>query len=298
MSIWDTRLVGSPLKLINKLDIALEFLKEFEPEEGYWLAFSGGKDSCVIKHLAAMARVKHESHYAITTVDPPELTRFIKKFYSDVERHAPPINMWDLIVKKKMPPTRMVRYCCEVLKEEGGNGRFVITGVRKSESSKRSKRKGVEFDTYGSQSKKSKENRERFNLMNDNDEKRMLIETCSIKGKNIINPIIDWSDEDVWEFIKYFNIPYCELYDDGFDRLGCIGCPLAGAEQMKYEFKRFPNTRRLYIKAFERMIVARLDAKLPCEWKTGEDVMKWWLSEGQSIKIAKNQIRLNINEEG
>lgn len=186
--------------------------------------------------------------------------------------------MWDLIVKKLMPPTRIVRYCCSELKEEGGNGRFVITGVRWAESSKRKNtRKSLDFDVYGSQSKKAKQNREKFNLMNDNDKKRNMIENCIIKGKHVLNPIIDWTDEEVWEFINRFNIPYCQLYDCGFKRLGCVGCPIGGPKHMKFEFKRYPHIKKLYIKAFDRMLEARKEKSLQTEWKTGQEVFDWWI---------------------
>lgn len=273
MSIFDKDLFGK-----TKHEKALEMLREFEPEEGYYLAFSGGKDSIVIKELAKQSGVKFDSHYSITTVDPPELTRFIKEHHADVERHAPDMNMWDLIAKKKMPPTRIVRYCCAELKEEGGNGRFVITGVRWAESARRKNtRKSVEFDTYGSQAKKAKANREKFNLMNDNDEKRRMLENCIVKGKHILNPIVNWEDYEVWEFINHFKIPYCKLYDEGFKRLGCIGCPNSGTVGMERDFKKWPHVRKLYVRAFEKMIIERKKAGLKCDWKTGEDVMRWWL---------------------
>mgnify|MGYP003377250662 FL=1 len=114
--------------------------------EGYYLAFSGGKDSQVIYQLAVMAGAKFTAHYHITTVDPPELFYFIRKEYPDVYMDKPETTMWDLIVKKGFPPTRMVRYCCSDLKERGGAGKFVLTGVRWEESRKRKNRKLVEID--------------------------------------------------------------------------------------------------------------------------------------------------------
>jgi len=269
-------------EVIDDLDYrvktAIKRLKTFEPKDGYYLAFSGGKDSIVIYALAQMAGVKFDSHYAITTVDPPEITRFIKKYYPSVERIRPEINMWDLIVKKKMPPTRRVRYCCSTLKEGGGNQRTIITGVRWDESSRRKNtRKDVEYDTYGSQSKVAKEKRESFYLLNDNDEKRRMIESCVVKGKHIINPIIDWTDSHVWQFIKQYNIAYCELYDQGHKRLGCLGCQLQG-KNIVNDFYMYPYVYVQYLKAFTRMIKARNDEGLVTEWNTAHDVMQWWIT--------------------
>ncbi len=264
----------------DKVQVAIDRLKMFEPSEGYYLAFSGGKDSIVIKALADMAGVKYDSHYNLTTVDPPELVYFIKEKYKDVTIHYPEVSMYKLIEQKKMPPNRKVRYCCSELKEKGGEGRFVVTGVRWAESARRrNSRDLVEFDKYGSQSKKAKKYREIF-LNTDNDEKRQLIENCTIKGKHILNPIIDWTDEDIWNFIKKNNVPYCKLYDEGFKRIGCIGCPLAGEKQMKKDFERWPKYKANYIKAFGRMLIAREKAGLKSNtWKTGEEVMSWWLRE-------------------
>lgn len=268
-------------KIDDELDYMIEksimMYQEFEPKEGYYLADSGGKDSTVIRELAIMAGVKFDAHYAITTVDPPELLKFIKEYHPDTIREKPNINMWDLIPLKRMPPTRIARYCCQELKEEGGNGRFVVTGVRKAESSARSKRKGIEFDVYGSQSKSAIKNREIF-LMSDNSEKRRMIENCVIKGKHILNPIIDWKDHHIWQFIHRYNIPYCRLYDEGFKRLGCIGCPMQGSKKMIIGFKRWPTYYRKYLKSFKEMLAQREIAGLDNKWKDEYEVMAWWLS--------------------
>lgn len=91
----------------NKVDIAIERLRAFEPEDGYYVAFSGGKDSVCILELCKMAKVKFEAHYNVTSVDPPELVQFIKDKYPEVSRDVPldkdgkPITMWNLIPKKK-----------------------------------------------------------------------------------------------------------------------------------------------------------------------------------------------------
>lgn len=131
----------------DKVQVAIDRLKAFEPPEGYFLAFSGGKDSVVIKALADMAEVKYDAHYHLTSVDPPELVQFIKTFH-DVQIDVPKdkdgkqITMWNLIPKTQMPPTRLVRYCCKALKEEQSNGRMTITGVRWAESPNRRNNQG------------------------------------------------------------------------------------------------------------------------------------------------------------
>lgn len=257
----------------DKVQTAIDRIKAFEPQEGYYLAFSGGKDSVVIKALADMAGVKYEAHYNLTSVDPPELVRFVQatpgvEIDKPRDKEGNHITMWNLIAQKKMPPTRLVRYCCEKLKESQGHGRFVITGVRKEESAKRSARGGVEIsDTKTGQ-------REMVDPDNPNQE---MVHICQTKAQRILNPIIDWDTSEVWEFIRKYNIPYCGLYDKGYKRLGCIGCPMS--YRKAEELKQYPKYKRAYLKAFERMIAEREKAGLETKWKTGEEVMEWWVNE-------------------
>lgn len=247
----------------NKVDIAVQRLKEFEPQAGYLLAFSGGKDSQVVYHLAKMAGVKFRAE-AAPTPDPPELIRFRRKYYPGViERKCNTFNnrqakgrfigrpktIFNLIASRKTPPTRLLRYCCDELKENVGNvGDTVLLGVRWAESKGRSKRSMVSF----------------------------------WKGKVCISPIIDWTDEDVWEFLKTNNIPYCELYDQGFTRLGCVGCPLSSNQEK--EFEMYPKYKENYVRAFDRML-ENLDDKSKCDWETGEDVMRWWLGKNKERQL-------------
>ena len=136
-------------ELGEKVKKSIERLKAFEPPEGYYLAFSGGKDSVVCKALLDMAGCRYDAHYRITSVDPPELVQFIRDKHPDVARDYPRYSdgtvatMWNLIPRKRMPPTRLVRYCCPIFKESGGDGRMVVTGVRWAESDNRKKNQGI-----------------------------------------------------------------------------------------------------------------------------------------------------------
>lgn len=283
----------------DKVALSIEALKAFEPKEGYYVAFSGGKDSVVVKKLCDLAGVKYDAHYSVTSVDPPELVQFIKEKYPDVSRDIPrddngnAITMWNLIPKRLMPPTRIVRYCCAELKETGGYGRMVVTGVRWAESSRRANTRSL-VNISDNNPKK------RIMLNNDNEEARKLVESCYQKKKTVLNPIINWEDEDVWEFIHKYNVPYCKLYDQGYTRLGCIGCP------MRYraadELEKYPTYKRAYLRAFERMERERERRGLP-KFGSGMLVMDWWLSdkartddpiEGQ-LEIEYEQIQEDNN---
>ena len=267
---------------VDKVQIAIDRLKAFEPHDGYYLAFSGGKDSCCIKELANMAGVKFDAHYSVTTVDPPELVRFIRKHHPDVIFERPELPMRKLIVKKLMPPTRIVRYCCQVLKEGGGKGRVVMTGVRWAESPRRKVQHGVA--------------RVEQTIMNDdNAESRRMVEQCYRTQRTMINPIVDWSNSEVWEFIRERNLSYCSLYDEGFKRLGCVGCPMGDTRGMKKDFARWPQYKALYIKAFDEMLKVRKEKGKDDMWTDGQEVFDWWLGL-KGAKPDKNQIRIEEDD--
>ncbi len=243
-----------------------------------YVAFSGGKDSVALYGVVKMASEQEniplleyaEFHYNVTGIDPPELVHFVKSEFPFVSRDLYQKSMWQLIVQKRMPPTRLVRYCCKELKEGGGQGRFTLTGVRWAESVARAKRGAFEdiADTV----------KNRKILFNDNDDDRRQMEHCLPRKQYVVNPIIDWSDDDVWEFIHRENMPYCKLYNEGFKRLGCIGCPMAGKNGQETQFERYPKFRQSYVRAFQRMIDKRVADGMETQWATGEEVMDWWLN--------------------
>ena len=286
-------------ELSRKVQKSIERLKLFEPPEGYYLAFYGGKDSVVCKRLLDMAGVKYDATYRITSVDPPELVQFIKDKHPDVRREWPRykdgsiVTMWNLIPKKLMPPTRIQRYCCHDLKEDGGDGRMCVTGVRWDESVNRRKNQGIvtmmnkkmtdELDDLGFFAN----NRGGVVLVNDNDASRRMVEQCYKRGKTNLNPIIDWTDREIWDFIHAENVPYCGVYDEGYHRLGCIGCPMAGKERRARDFRRWPIYKALYMKALDRMIEERRKKNRPA-WRcngmdqenaTARDIFRWWMED-------------------
>lgn len=251
-----------------------------------YVCFSGGKDSTVIAELAKRAGVPYELHYNITGIDPPEVVYFMRRHYPELQWHMYEKSMWRLIVEKHMPPTRIVRYCCAELKEKGGKDRISVTGVRWAESTRRKASRAM-FENVAPK-------KEERMLFNDNEESRRMIETCMLKSKIICNPIIDWEDSDVWEFIKGENLPYCSLYDEGRTRIGCIGCPMQGPAGMKQNFERYPKFKDLYIKAFDRML-ENMDGE---KWKSGEEVFDWWTSETPKKLILPGQLEMSDYEQG
>ena len=249
--------------------------------------YSGGKDSDAMLELFRRGGIPFEVHNSHTTADAPQTVRHIRDTFHKLEvdgikctiemptYKGERTSMWKLIPQKLMPPTRLVRYCCAVLKETGCANRFIATGVRWAESTQRKDRE--EFEKLGA-TKATKEKFTSVMLMNDNDARRRMNEHCMQKKKMVVNPIIDWKDSDVWEFIHSEKIPTCELYQCGYERVGCIGCPMAGKKRYK-EFADFPKYKNLYIHAFDRMVKERKSRGLPCQWKNGNDAFLWWMDD-------------------
>ena len=248
------------------------------------ITYSGGKDSDVLLHLAGAAGIPYEVLHSLTTADAPETVRHVLDTFRRLElagvkctidTHKRPdgtnVTMWNLIPRKLMPPTRLVRYCCAELKEGGGKGRWIATGIRWAESAKRKNRGALEV--------LHRDISKRLTLMNDNDESRMMMETCQLKGKRVVNPIIDWKDADVLGYAAVEKICMNPLYECGWKRVGCIGCPMAGKHRIT-EFARYPKIKSAYIRAFGRMLDERRKRELPCAWQSGEDVMHWWMEDG------------------
>lgn len=248
------------------------------------LTDSGGKDSAVVCRLAENAGIPFEIVHSHTTADAPPTVYHVRdraKMYEEKgikytisypTYKGQRISMWSLISIKKMPPTRVGRYCCDVLKEQTGRDRFIVTGVRWSESTSRKNSRGA-LEVLGSAKAKS------LILANDNDESRRLFETCQMKGERVCNPIIDWSERDVWDYLTEQKVKINPLYCEGWKRVGCVGCPMASKARYA-EFAMFPKYKELYISAFDRMIKVRNAEGRQTEWQNGVDVFHWWMEDG------------------
>lgn len=280
----------------KKLQRSIDVLQKSEKlalqyyNKGFYLAFSGGKDSLCLYHLAKLANVKFEAHYARTGIDHPELVHFIMRNYPDVVWDRPKLSFWQLVLQKKMLPTRKMRYCCQVLKETQGAGTVTLTGVRHAESAKRSKR-----NTYEVSSNKFSGNEHDFEIWRKkqqdqfSEHKESEVRCINGKDKIIINPIIDWTDKDVWFFIREVaKVEYCSLYDEGYHRLGCLFCPMASKKNIRKMERDYPKYKRQFLRTIQKLREHRADEGLQDYWEgmTNEDVIQWWFSK-KSVEVWK-----------
>lgn len=253
---------------MDKIQQSIELLKKVETlalkynDFGFHLAFSGGKDSQAIYELAKMSGVKFKAYFYKTSVDPKELLSFIRNNYPDVEWIRPKMTMYQLILKKGMLPLRQARFCCEYLKERNGVNAVVITGITADESAKRAKRKEQEH-------------------------------SC-VKGQDkiFIHPILNWTKQEVKQFLKDRKIELCSLYDIQ-DRIGCIGCPMS-PKAMRRDFRNMPNFKKAYINTVQKLIDEKGKYS---EFDNAEDVVNWWSSgKSRSVYLAgKKQYCIDFN---
>lgn len=261
---------GLQKKILYSIDLlqkAERLAMAYDSENGYFLAFSGGKDSQCLYHVAKLAGVKFQAHMNLTSVDPPEVIRFVKKQYPDVVLAKPKDSIYNIAVQRKILPTMRVRWCCAEYKETAGAGKVTLIGIRHAESTRRAKRNEVEINNHSfsgdllgleayrkektekaNRSKKKPEHQS-VTIVNADGERTL---GC-IHGKEslLISPIIHWSESDVWEFLNVLGIAHCELYDQGFRRIGCILCPMSQPKQKRKEIERWPHVKRGWIKAIK-----------------------------------------------
>lgn len=183
-----------------------------------------------------------------------------------------------------------MRYCCSILKETTSKEQHIATGVRWAESTRRKATRGV-MEQRGAKAESKKI------LRDDNDVEREAHEGCSLKGQIITNPIVDWTDAEIWDYIRAEKLPVNPLYCEGWQRVGCIGCPLANRRQRQKDFSRWPRYEQAYIAAFDRMLEARKRAghkkdNWRTDWQTGIEVYHWWMEDG----VLPGQISMEDDE--
>ena len=280
--------------LQDKIDYSIDLLRKAEkmalrldPEDGFWLAFSGGKDSQALYHVAQMAGVRFKAHMNLTSVDPPEVIRFVKRQYPDVELIKPRMSIFEMAKKKRMLPTRKFRWCCAEYKEINGAGKVTLIGIRKQESARRSKRNEVELGNH-----KFSGN---FDQWNEHEEK--MVTCVGGKDKILVSPIIYWTERDVWEFLNENGIPHCELYDQGYTRIGCICCPMSNTRQKWKDVERWPHVKRNWLKTIQWL---KDNGYNNHHGESAETNFRWWMSDKSFDKFYADEFlqqKIEFNNE-
>lgn len=280
------------MNLQFKIDYSIALLRkcekmalDYDPENGFHLAFSGGKDSQALYHIAKMAGVKFKAYMNLTSIDPPEVIRFVRRNYPDVEMIKPKMSIYDMALKKHILPTRRLRWCCAEYKEMSGAGKVTLIGIRHAESVRRSKRNEIEISNH-----KFSGNFDQFS------EHRETMVTCvGGKDKILVSPIIHWRDRDVWDFLNGNKIEHCSLYDKGYKRIGCILCPMASYRQKIKDLERFPHVRKKWIDTISKLID---NGYLKNNFPGSEFGFNWWISgksfdEYYADEVMQQKIEFN-----
>ena len=251
---------------VELLQKSEKLAQAYDPQDFFFLGFSGGKDSQCLYHVAKLAGVKFKAHMSLTSVDPPEVIRFVRKHYPDVELIKPKRSIFQSAIDRRILPTMRVRWCCEEYKEATGAGKVTLIGIRHAESSRRAGRNEVEIsnrkfsgDLEGLEQYRKDNNHPKRGRKPKGFKEATIVNADGervlgcIRGQEslLISPIIHWSDSDVWTFLNTLGIAHCELYDQGFHRIGCIGCPMSQPRQKAIENKRWPHVKRNWIKAIK-----------------------------------------------
>jgi len=235
----------------SMVDQAIEIMRHYEPEDGYVLAFSGGKDSQVLLRLAEMAGVRYEAIYKMTTVDPPELVQFMRREYPQVAWSRPKRTFYKFMETRGLP-LRRFRWCCDEFKERPireEEGRRILLGIRAEESAGRARRGSIE-------------------------------RCMRYPDKEFVSPILQWQTGEVWEFIRDQALPYCSLYDEGWHRLGCVVCPFE--RRVAASMARWPriweNCRRALRRGWENPDVYK---GLRVRFRSADEAFDWWCSRDE-----------------
>ena len=261
---------GLQKKIIYSIDLIRKSEKmalRLDPENGFYNTFSGGKDSQVLYHLVRLAGVKHKTRMNLTSVDPPEVIRFIRTQYPDVELIKPKVSIYEMAKKKHILPARNIRWCCAEFKETGGVGKVTLIGIRKEESARRAKRGEISISIKG---KRTEEN---FDQWSEHEEQ--MVACVGGKDKILVSPILYWTERDVWEFLNANSIPHCKLYDEGSTRIGCLCCPMSNYKQKLINIREYPHVKRGWLKAIQWLID---NGYMNRNFQDAEFGFRWWIS--------------------
>ena len=250
--------------------------------------YSGGKDSDVILQLAKESGVPFRVTHNLTTADPPDNVYYIRRVFAalreegiDCRINVPRRSLWRIMRETLVIPSRIMRVCCSELKERKmPDAPYIVTGVRWAESAGRRAKSGIAMVHNASARELGVEEKAAAAglLTTDDASSRRLFEQCQLRGVRVLNPIIDWSDDDVWSYLHSRGIEGNPLYKEGWTRIGCVGCPLAGRRARELAFARYPKLYKAWCDAIAYVIERRKEMGNPMflagkEVESVEDVL-------------------------
>ena len=263
--------------------------------------YSGGKDSDVILQLAKESGVPFRVTHNLTTADPPDNVYYIRRVFAalreegiDCRINVPRRSLWKIMRETLVIPSRIMRVCCSELKERKmPDAPYIVTGVRWAESAGRRAKSGIAMVYAASAPPQQcyagcEQAAAAAGLLTTDDAStRRLFEQCQMRGVRVLNPIIDWSDGDVWSYLHSRGIEGNPLYKEGWTRIGCVGCPLAGRRARELAFARYPKIYKAWRDAIAYVIERRKEMGNPMflagkEVESVEDVLGAWC-EGRLI---------------
>ena len=254
--------------------------------------YSGGKDSDVILQLAKESGVPFRVTHNLTTADPPDNVYYIRRVFAalreegiDCRINVPRRSLWKIMRETLVIPSRIMRVCCSELKERRmPDAPYIVTGVRWAESAGRRAKSGIAMVCAASHAHAhwGEEKAAAAGLLTTDDaSSRRLFEQCQLRGVRVLNPIIDWSDDDVWSYLHSRGIEGNPLYKEGWTRIGCVGCPLAGRRARELAFARYPKLYKAWRDAIAYVIERRKEMGNPMffagkEVESVDDVLGAW----------------------
>lgn len=207
------------------------------------VGFSGGKDSLVVYDLCKRAGIECKFYFNHALEDLTTL-RYIRENFPDVIWRRWEKGFFEYLANVNMLPTVHHAWCCDTYKHpsKSRDDAFIL-GVRASESSKRANRKLLEVKNKTFM----KRNKATFNEYFED-----RCQGTGVPNKINLKPIIDWTDNDVWEYIRKYDLPTNPLYSEGFNRVGCMICPKANFTNNYVMLMRYPKLVDCVINAREK----------------------------------------------
>jgi len=269
------RLQSLPLE--QKVNLSLRRIHQFyiELDGKVYVGYSGGKDSTVLLHLVRRLFPEVKAVFCDTGVEFPGIKEFVgttenvvilkpkMSFASVLKKYGFPLPSKEVAQKiNEIQTTKSEKLRNKRLYgDEKGNGKLPrkwlyllaldikishkCCDILKKNPSKQYERKTGLHPIIGTMAEESRLR-----------ESTWLRNGCnSFGGRARSTPMSFWTDKDVWEYIKKYNLPYASPYDNGEERTGCMFCLFGCSwnnDRGAKKFDRMKEKYPLHYKAAER----------------------------------------------